>query len=199
MNIELLFPTPVSVFELDRELTDFELKFLLSQNTLPNVGNLTSQNSYLLEDRQMRDLKQFLQACLEEYAYDCWRIPKETTGVRITQSWVNYAHKGQFHHTHHHPNSIFSGVFYIEADEKDDTISFHKPPTDFSHKYTSYNTWNSDTWWLSAKRGRLFIFPSTLFHSVKNMERDGKRISLSFNSFYTGVVNGDGHLTELRL
>jgi hypothetical protein len=31
----------------------------------------------------------------------------------ITQSWLNYTETNQYHHKHEHPNSLVSGVFYV--------------------------------------------------------------------------------------
>ena len=37
--------------------------------------------------------------------------------LKITQSWINFTKKGEYHHPHAHPNSLISGVFYVEADK----------------------------------------------------------------------------------
>ncbi len=42
----------------------------------------------------------------------------------ITQSWLNYTETNQYHHKHQHPNSLVSGVFYINCDDKFDKIKF---------------------------------------------------------------------------
>ena len=47
----------------------------------------------------------------------------KTIEIYITISWINYTETNQYHHAHSHPNSVISGVYYIETDESD-TITF---------------------------------------------------------------------------
>ena len=60
-NFELLFPTPVMFNELGREFTKEELAFIDGHGkegmTNRNVGNVTSNNNYILEAPELADLK----------------------------------------------------------------------------------------------------------------------------------------------
>jgi hypothetical protein len=41
--IHNLFPTPVAIYKLERDLTAKELSFIKGQETRPNMGNTTSE------------------------------------------------------------------------------------------------------------------------------------------------------------
>jgi hypothetical protein len=108
MNMHNLFPIPIGMFDLDRELTDEELLFVRGQETRPNEGNTTSVNNFVLRD--MTSLRDWIEGCVAEY-FKATSDPKHDVHLRITQSWFNYSEQGQWHHKHAHPNSFVSGVF----------------------------------------------------------------------------------------
>jgi uncharacterized protein (TIGR02466 family) len=198
MTIHNLFPTPVQFFKLDRELKKKEHSFLLNQKQRKNSGNATSVNNYILKEKELFNLKSFLELSLNKYFKE---ICKPSTDVKpyITQSWVNYCKKGEFHHIHTHPNSFISGIFYVQADVNKDKIYFFKdgykqlliPTNDF-------NLYNSTSWWFEVKTGDLILFPSSLTHKVETVETD-LRISLSFNTFLKGTLGVNNDLSELIL
>jgi hypothetical protein len=43
--IHNLFPTPVAIYKLERDLTAKELSFIKGQETRPNMGNKTSRTT----------------------------------------------------------------------------------------------------------------------------------------------------------
>jgi uncharacterized protein (TIGR02466 family) len=197
-----LFPTTAVKFRLGREFTKKELDVFGSVENIqkPNQGNTTSVDNYILKNnRKLKDLEQFFVNSLNFYIKEMV-APKNPVTPYITQSWINFTKTGQFHHVHQHPNSYLSGVFYINADPAVDRITFSRTeyrqiqvPTD------NYNIHNSHTWWLPAGTGELIIFPSHLTHQVNPVTTEKTRISLSFNTFLTGVLGANDELTELIL
>ncbi len=197
-NIEHLFPIPIGMFNLDRPLTDEELLFARGQETRSNAGNLTSQNSYVLRDSLMTPLRSWVEDCLSEY-FKATVNPSNDIQLRITQSWFNYSETGQWHHKHTHPNSLVSGVFYLNTNS-DDKIYFHRSGyQQFKFTPQDWNLYNTESWWFEAVTGRLVLFPSSLEHSVPNVTGEAVRISMSFNSFPVGTIGSDANLDELRL
>ena len=72
------------------------------------------------------------------------------------------------HHEHSHPNSIFSGVYYIDADETD-KITFTNPkflPFTLDIQSTNFNQWNSKSK-VPTPSNTVFIFPSSFGHRVE--------------------------------
>jgi uncharacterized protein (TIGR02466 family) len=197
-NFELLFPTPVMFTDIERDFTKEELDFvnLHSKSTNRNVGNVTSNNNYILNEPEFADLKKFVTEVVNTYSQRVYK-PKFKNEIFITQSWLNYTAKGEFHHQHEHPNSFISGVLYIHTDETKDKITFHKSGYKQLQLATdNYDIMNSDSWWFNVKTGGIVVFPSSLTHRVENVVADETRISIAFNTFVKGVLGDNYSLTE---
>lgn len=199
MQIISLFPTAVGMFDLGRDLTEEEKNILLNQEMTPNMGNTTSKYRFILREKKLKDLREFIQKSINTY-FEEIVSPVKDASLYITQSWVNYSEPGQWHHAHEHPNSFLSGVFYVQSDNQKDKIFFEKNHYEQIQFPTErYNTYNSKTWWLEATQGRLIIFPSSLRHSVNVVEAQKTRVSLSFNTFAKGLIGSEESLTALEV
>ena len=192
-----LFPTAVAFFKY-KSIEPKEKTFLLEQKTRGNTGNTTSINTNILENKEMKKLKQFIDKSLKEYVKSIYQ-PEHNVEPYITQSWCNYTKEGQFHHKHAHPNSFISGVFYVQADKSKDKIHFFKEGYQQINIPTKkYDKFNSTSWWFETETNDLIMFPSNLIHAVEKVV--GKeRISLSFNTFLKGNLGDDISLTSLHL
>jgi len=194
-----LFPIPVGLYELGRDLTEKELSFLKNQKTRPNNGNTTSVDNTILKARALTQLRDFIETSVSDY-FKTVHNPKHKVNLKITQSWTNYTEKNQYHHKHAHPNSFVSGVFYIQADKTKDKIYFYRDSyQQIKFPPQEWNVWNSDSWWFEVGTGNLILFPSSLTHMVPSVESEQTRISLSFNTFPVGHVGEEMDLTGLRL
>jgi uncharacterized protein (TIGR02466 family) len=199
MVINNLFPTAVAGFELGRDLSEVEREYLLNLETRPNAGNTTSIESYVLDQPELHSLLEFLNNSLQEY-FNTVYVPKYDAKLSITQSWVNYTQPGQFHHRHNHSNSLISGVFYVKAEKETDKLHFFKDDyRQIKVAAKDFNLYNSQSWWLAAATGTLYLFPSSLTHMVEQIKGEDTRISLSFNTFPRGVIGEKMGLTDLKL
>jgi uncharacterized protein (TIGR02466 family) len=196
MILHNLFPTPVAVFDLPRALTDEELAYLAGLPRRPNMGNQSSENNYLFAEPELADLAGLVQDCVDRYASEVWRV--EQTKLRITQAWMNYTLPGGYHHKHAHPNSLYSGVLYIQTDEERDRIYFHAEGyRQIKPVFADWNLYNSESWWLPVKANTVVLFPSWFTHSVDTIGDGIERSSLAFNTFPVGPVGSNQDLTEL--
>jgi len=199
MGMHNLFPIPVGLYELGRDLTEKELSFLKNQKTRPNNGNTTSVDNTILKARALTQLRDFIETSVSDY-FKTVHNPKHKVNLKITQSWTNYTEKNQYHHKHAHPNSFVSGVFYIQADKTKDKIYFYRDSyQQIKFPPQEWNVWNSESWWFEVGTGNLILFPSSLTHMVETVQHDQTRISLSFNTFPVGHVGEEMDLTGLRL
>jgi uncharacterized protein (TIGR02466 family) len=197
--IHNLFPTPIGHYKLEHQLTSEEFIFLNSQQSRFNAGNYTSVNNFVLTEEKLLTLKLSIESKLEEYFNGVYK-PKNNTKLKITQSWINYTEKGQFHHRHNHPNSFISGVFYIQASKEKDRLYFYRGGyRSIEVASTEWNMWNSDSWWFEVGAGDLILFPSELLHMVQTVEHDETRISLAFNAFPVGFLGDAVGLTLLEI
>lgn len=199
MQYHNLFPTTVGMVDIERELTDKEMKFILGQERRPNMGNTTSVDNFVLKQKALKDLNSFLIQSVNKYFDELYK-PSTEVSLYITQSWINYTEPGQYHHKHAHPNSFVSGVFYIDSDDSKDKIYFYKDSYEqLKVAPREWNVFNSESWWFEAKKGRLVMFPSSLTHMVQTVEADKTRISLSFNTFLKGSFGDTNSLTGITL
>ena len=202
--IHSIFPTPIYTTKMNRPFTKQELQFVKKQkkHCINNKGNINTKDNYILNRKQFKNIKKFLDKCCKDYL-DTIICPKNNVELYITQSWLNYTEANQYHHRHEHPNSVVSGVLYFDSDIKNDKILFTsskgyqqiKPEID----NTKWNLWNSGTWFFSVETGNLFMFPSSTTHQVETKKGTNTRISLAFNTFYKGTVGSNSELTELTL
>jgi uncharacterized protein (TIGR02466 family) len=194
-----LFPTPVKISEFSRDFETEELSFIHSLDKENNVGNKKSSNSYVFDNKILKNLHDFCQEELEKFINEVYNSAYELKPY-ITQSWVNYNGKNEFHQQHSHGNSFVSGVLYINAIENLDKIHFHKNKHDWLSPATpNYNMYNCGSWSFPVWSRALVLFPSDLQHSVSNNEHSHTRISLSFNTFLEGVLGEESRLTRLVL
>jgi uncharacterized protein (TIGR02466 family) len=199
--INSIFPTPVYISKINRELTNKELSFInkTKLDVYKNEGNTTSNDNYILNHKSFKNLKEELDLRVKDY-FDKVISPANNITPYITQSWLNYTETNQYHHKHTHPNSLVSGVFYINCDDKFDKIKFFKEGYQtIKPEIKDWNLWNSEAWWFAVKTGDIILFPSSLTHMVENKEGTNTRISLAFNVFIKGTVGNNKSLTELIL
>ena len=196
-----IFPTPIYSSKLNRPLSKEELSFIdkTKEDVYKNKGNTTSNNKNILEDKVFKNLKDDLYLRVKDY-FDKIISSSNNITPYITQSWLNYTETNQFHHKHSHPNSLVSGVFYINCHEEYDKINF------FNDNYKSivldvenWNLYNSETWWVPVKTGDIILFPSSLKHMVETKQGNNTRISLAFNVFVKGNIGNEKNSTYLKL
>ena len=199
MNIHNLFPLPIGFFRLGRDLTKTELDYILGQDKYPNQGNITSSNRTILKDKELTDIRDFIEDAMLEY-FKTVHDPKGDVALYVTQSWANYTDPGQYHHKHAHPNSFISGVFYPQADRSVDKIYFYKSGYErIKVQPATWNHWNSESWWFEVGAGDLILFPSHLEHMVETKVGNDTRVSIAFNTFLKGHIGVDESLTGLQL
>jgi uncharacterized protein (TIGR02466 family) len=199
MNIDALFPIAIGVDKLPTELTSKQLKFLTTQQMVDNVGNVSSVDSYILDNNELIDLRNELLKIVRKY-FKAVYAPADDVDVYITQSWVNSTEPSKYHHVHTHPNSFISGVFYVHSESEADRIMFHKPSYEcLQVAPTEWNRYNSRTWWYSVNAGDVILFPSSLVHEVPTTTSSNNRISLAFNVFLKGRLGNHKEFNELKL
>jgi uncharacterized protein (TIGR02466 family) len=200
-TINSIFPTPIYISKLNRKLTNKELSFIdkTKSDCNKNEGNITSNDNYILNHKTFKDLKTNLDLKVQDY-FQKVISPTDSITPYITQSWLNYTETNQYHHKHAHPNSLVSGVFYINSNDKFDKIKFFKEDyKTIKPEIKQWNLWNSETWWFPVNTGDIILFPSSLTHMVETKEGTNTRISLAFNVFIKGTVGINKQLTELIL
>ena len=108
----------------------------------------------------------------------------------IGNMWANINPPGGYNRPHLHPNSHFSGVYYIKAPKNSGQIVFNEPRS-AAHmvmpeekRRTSFTFVERSS--LDPLEGRIIMFPAWLWHCVEPNESNDIRISVSFNFIQKG-------------
>lgn len=183
-----MFPKPVVKGSIDRPFTEEEKNYMLSQSMDPGISNSSSRNRRVLDAPEMANLKKIAQDSLNFWVNEIMMI-QPGLELQLTQSWMNTTKPGQVHHNHYHPNSIVSGVMYINAiDDKDRIMLLDPTPVPYKFTVKEHNLFNSEEYHLSVKTGDIVLFPSLMFHGVPPVTANHDRVSLAFNSFWKGTL-----------
>jgi uncharacterized protein (TIGR02466 family) len=199
MEIISLFPTAVGSFHLGRNLSLDEKKEVESVATSveQNTGNKRSTDVQVLKRPRFKDINSFIETSVDKYFNEIV-CPQDGVTPYVCLSWINFTDRGEFHHPHYHRNSYLSGVFYMNTDEKSDSIEFYEyAPRSLLLDHKEYNPFNSTMWRVPVQNGQLLIFPSQTSHGVDKTISPVTRISLSFNVFLKGKIGSDLSYLEL--
>lgn len=104
--------------------------------------------------------------------------------LRISECWANVSIPGGAHRAHSHPNSVFSGVYFVSTPVGAGGLVFHDPrQVNGVLKLDSAEDrpLNSRIARLDPSAGMLALFPSWLSHHVETNGAQAERISVAFN------------------
>ena len=100
--------------------------------------------------------------------------------------WVNINYPKCYNRPHIHPNSLFSGVYFIKTPQKSGNLMVYdpRPGVQMAMPSRKKEQLQSELWreiHYEPKAGRCIMFPSWLWHEVKPNQSNDIRISVSFN------------------
>jgi len=186
-QIEHFFPTPIaSIRDVDmaEKMLPIAKKYLADKKHLSNewgYKNTYKSNGGLNEYKDFDEFTNWIhdQArwYLNELGYKC---PNEFS----TQIFASEMLEGDKHGPHTHPNSILSGVFYLQAPEGSSKILFNDPKP--YRKYIDLEVENNTLHnyhqvFFNAEKGLLVLWQSWIEHEVPENKSQEGRITLVFN------------------
>lgn len=187
-----IFPIPILLTNLKRDFTSEEIDCAneYEKDVFKNSSNFTTNDLYVLNNPKLSSIKLFIESILNDYLITIYNpINPDEIKLSLTQSWFNYTKKEQSHHQHHHPNSIISGCLYFNADKNTDNIMFGRAlPNNLQIHAKEQNMYNCVEAYFPVNKGDIVLFPSSLDHSVPTTCEDKTRISLAFNSYFSGKI-----------
>jgi uncharacterized protein (TIGR02466 family) len=203
MPVEILplFSTPIYLSDTGVITFEEEVKFLEEIQYNRGVHNDLSKDIKLLDLPELKRVRSICELHLKKYIDTVINCKQE---FYITNSWATKNSKGEHHHVHDHPNSIMSGVIYLQVPDPENAIEFHhksaiKNNFYFYYNVREFNIFNSDTWFLPIKQGQILLFPSWVRHGVNSNNSEKDRIVLGFNTFVKGNFEGEIYSADLEL
>jgi uncharacterized protein (TIGR02466 family) len=141
-----------------------------------SVSNLHQRESFA-------QFNQIINQNILEVASDLhWDLQKFS--LELKSCWAIVNGKLASNSVHNHPNSILSGVYYLQAPENSGVISFADPRPAAQMlvpPMTEYSLWTLPKISYKPQAGTMLLFPSWLLHGVEMNMSAELRISLSFN------------------
>ena len=201
-----LFPSPVLHYlwpdseELNRQLRDVILKRKERSAGVvkTNRGGWQSQaNLETWEEAPVQILVGRIHAMIGELVTRT--VPesddRHLAGWKI-RAWANVNEKGHFNRSHHHigPNSIVSGVYYVDVGqiERGEAVSgwtvFEDRSRVAKEILLNPNPRERECQ-VRPQNGKMVLFPASLMHSVEPYSGDGFRITIAFNLCHPGFVS----------
>jgi hypothetical protein len=112
---------------------------------------------------------------------------KNTYHQVVSNIWININQKGGSNIMHSHPNSFFSGVFYVKCPPNCGSIAFVNPVREIKTTYSVdqtevFNEFNVGQHLVQPEENKVIVFPSWLDHYVQPNMSDEDRISIAFNT-----------------
>jgi uncharacterized protein (TIGR02466 family) len=197
MNLDLLFATPVYVVDIGNEKLNEHLEKNVIRWSEKDKG-ITKTNSkgwHSPTDMHQKEEYKELVNILFQAQLNIYNSEGLDSEPFLGNMWANINPPGGFNKPHIHPNSLWSGVYYIKAPEKCGNLILEDPKSVslmvmprrkqniqlpiHTHRILNYK----------PLAGRLIMFPSWLNHWVEPNESNDIRISVSFNFLQKSFVN----------
>ena len=194
--VQMIFPTPLATHrwpqsaDLNAELEQLILAEESATEGLArsNVGGWHSGMDFLL--RPEPPLQQLVTRIRMMVSEMTRAMMKPKDGQFTIEGWANVLRHGQYNGMHLHPNSTWSGVYYVTGNpppeeghpnaEFSGKIEFTDPRPGASATYTVENMMQQRCL-LNPDAGTMIVFPSWLQHQVHPYFGPAHRISVAFN------------------
>ena len=188
---EQFFPTIIygNDIQLDNNFLANEIVNWSKQNKGIQKTNVNGWHS----ETNMHELPQF-KPLVDELFKMTTEVFKEEwldRQPRLGNMWANINYQGGYNRPHIHPNSLFSGVYYVHAQPNSGKLVCNDPRPGIQTVMPvrkpgqpPKHLWRETH--LEPKPGRIIMFPAWLWHSVEPNQSNDIRISVSFNFIQDG-------------
>lgn len=185
MHTELWFPQVIwsAIIHI---VDNYELKHWAYDRRKNDIGRrLSNFGGYQSDDIQQgvnTQIDRLVSHLNQEVKNICLQV--SLPPLEIKNIWLNINPPGSYNELHNHQDAVLSGVYYIDAGEKQGDIHFLRSDNAEYHlpEYIEkINYFNSSKASYAAKTGALYIFPGWLKHQVDGNQSNHDRLSLSFN------------------
>ena len=200
-NITKAFTTPIGYFripnpvELNQRLAEIitHAEAQAPSTRRSNIGGWRS-NQELLEWREPEiamlyghirtAATEMLQATMGSEGF---------SGSMVFHGWANVLRRGNYNTIHNHPESVWSGVYYIDtgtvAEDSLSGLLEFCDPRPFVEMVPSAGFPFGRPLRIQPEPGLMVLFPSWLYHHVHPYVGDAARVSIAFNVAFRPAAN----------
>ncbi len=199
-QISMAFPTLIGRFQISNaESTNASLRTLLLERETShpstdyaNVGGWHSSADLLEWPAPcVEPLRAWISESLSRMVQATGQLPEVAGraapprgGFRVS-AWGNISRRGNYHRMHNHPNSAWSGCYYVTGVPPSNTLSGVLElydPRPFTEMVDVPGSPYGQRVHVRPAPGLLVLFPSWLYHFVHPCDSDTERISIAFNA-----------------
>ena len=191
---ELHFPTPIYIADIKHPTLNQELERDIVAWSKQDKGITRTNVQGWHSTTNMHELPQFKK--LVDMLYECQRTVYQQEHYEsepfLGNMWANINPPGGMNRAHQHPNSLWSGVYYIKAPKNSGHLKIDDPRSPAAMSRPKQKSDNlpprlyRETHY-EPIAGRCIMFPSWLMHCVDPNESNDIRISVSFNFLQKGM------------
>ena len=188
MHRDLHFPTPIYIADIKHPTLNQELERDIIAWSNQEKGVVRTNIKGWHSDTNMNELPEYQK--LVRMLYECQKTIYQQEHYEsepfLGNMWANINPPGGMNRAHQHPNSLWSGVYWIKTPENCGDLKIDDPRSSAAmcrprqkpgelptrlHRETHYK----------PIAGRCIMFPSWLMHCVDPNQSNDIRISVSFN------------------
>ena len=194
MHRHLHFPTPIYIADIKHPTLNQELERDIVAWSKQDKGivrtNVQGWHSTtdMHERPEFKKLVDMLYAC-QKTIYEQEHLDSESF---LGNMWANINPPGGMNRAHQHPNSLWSGVYYIKAPKNSGHLKIDDPRSSAAMVRPNQKKGPVPARLFRETHyepiaGRCIMFPSWLMHCVDPNESNDIRISVSFNFLQKGM------------
>ena len=194
MNRELYFATPIYV----KDVGTPEFNAQLEQNIInwsrqdKGVQKTNVNGWHSPTDMHLKPEYKMLVDLLHQAQHFIYNDELLDNEPFLGNMWANINPPGGYNRAHTHPNSLWSGVYYVKAPINSGHLKVEdpKPCINISRPKRKQGQLHKHLWnevHFEPIAGRLIMFPSWLNHCVDTNQSNDIRISVSFNFLQKGM------------
>ena len=194
MHRELHFPTPIYIADIKHPTLNQELERDIVAWSKQDKGIVRTNVQGWHSTTDMHERPEFKK--LVDMLYSCQKTIYEQEHLDsesfLGNMWANINPPGGMNRAHQHPNSLWSGVYYIKAPKNSGHLKIDDPRSSAAmvrpnHKKGPLPSRLFRETHYEPIAGRCIMFPSWLMHCVDPNNSNDIRISVSFNFLQKGM------------
>ena len=175
LGYNVKFELPVKYINLSEEFGGINSKIEYYIRKTGDMINHVSNVKASMTDWDSHEKNSHINAIAKKALFLCQDGMKAKYPLEIADCWGALYTKGEHTVEHHHWPFTWSFTYYVKVSDNTAPLVFHNilnPEKEFVNMP------------IQPKKGDMFIFPSTLRHSVPEQESDEERIMVAGNIWY---------------